>query len=434
VHGWGWLTRLSLVHGALHVALVVGAGAGLVGLLTLRRDRAWWRRRVPLAVAIAVALVGLLVIALAVLKPWPDPLPQLVLLWIGMGLLSLVLLVLGWGRARWWGRALAPVAVALVVLGAADGVDSVFGAYPTVATAVQLPPYDQTSAAQVLGHPAVASAPPTVQNWRPPPTMPTAGAVTEVAIPPTASGFAARSAWVYVPPAYLTPHHPLLPVLFLIGGQPGGPRDWLDGGQLAQQMDRWAAGHAGLAPIVVMPDATGSAVGNPLCMNSALGQVDTYLTSDVVSWVTSTLQVDPDHAHWAVGGFSYGGTCALQLAVAHPTLFPSFLDISGQQSPTLGGHARTVAATFGGNEQAFAAVDPLQELAVHPLPGSAGYIVAGAQDSHYRPGQQAVAAAARAAGMSITYQELPGGHSWNVWRPALTDALPWLAVRMGLPR
>ena len=112
--------------------------------------------------------------------------------------------------------------------------------------------------------------------------MPAAGAVTEVSIPATASGFAARSAWVYVPPAYLTPSHPLLPVLMMIGGQPGGPRDWLDGGQLAQQMDAWAAAHAGLAPVVVMPDGIGSALSNPLCMNSALGQVDTYLTSDVV--------------------------------------------------------------------------------------------------------------------------------------------------------
>jgi len=295
---------------------------------------------------------------------------------------------------------------------------------------MQLPPADQSSNATVLRHPVVGAA--TVQAWRPPETMPRAGAVTQVSIPATASGFAARSAWVYVPPAYLTPSHPLLPVLLLIGGQPGNPRDWLDGGQLAQQMDGWAAAHAGLAPVVVMPDALGSETANPLCMNSALGQVDSYLTSDVVSWVSSKLQVDPDHAHWAVGGFSYGGTCSLQLAVAHPELFPTFLDISGQDSPTLGNRARTVAATFGGREAAFDAVDPLHELAARPEPGSAGYLVVGAQDSHYRPQQQTVAAAARAAGMSITYRELPGGHNWDVWRPALSDALPWLAARMGL--
>lgn len=433
MQGWGWLTGLSLVHGALPVVLAAGSGAGLLVLLSVRRDRAWWTRRVPLAVVASAALVGLLVLVLDVVRPWPDPLPLVVLLWIGAGLLGLVLLGLGWGRARWWGRVVAPFAAALVLLGAADGVDGVFGAYPTVAAAMQLPPTDQASAATVLRHTALADTP-TLQTWRPPAAMPHAGAVTEVSIPPRTSGFAARSAWLYVPPAYLTANHPRLPVLFLIGGQPGSPRDWLDGGLLAQQMDTWAAAHDGLAPIVVMPDATGSEIANPLCMDSALGKVDTYLTSDVVSWVSSALQVDPDHAHWAVGGFSYGGTCALQLAVSHPQLFPTFLDISGQRSPTLGSRARTVAAAFGGNDRAFAAVDPLEELAAHPQPGSAGYLVVGAQDRYYRPQAQAVAAAARGAGMSITYQELPGDHSWAVWRPALTVALPWLTQRMGLSR
>jgi len=424
VADWGWFTGLSLVRGPLHLALFLLTGLALARLLLLRRDRSWWTRRVPLAVTIAAATVGVVVIALAVLKPWPDPLPAAVLAWIGVVALGIALLGLGWGRTHGWVRVLAPVMAALVVLGVADGIDTYFGAFPTVGTAIQAPPKDDVSPASVLRHTDLA----------PSAGMPRTGAVTEVSIPATRSGFAARPAWVYVPPAYLTPDHPPLPVLMLIGGQPGGTRDWLDGGQLAQQMDEWAAAHDGVAPVVVMPDALGSTTANPLCMNSALGQVDTYLASDVVSWITSTLQVDPDHAHWAVGGYSYGGTCALQLAVAHPGLFPTFLDISGQVSPTLGGRARTVAATFGGNEQAFAAVDPLQELAAHPEPGSAGFLVVGTQDTHYRAGQQTVAAAARAAGMSITYRELPGTHNWGVWRPGLIVALPWLAGRMGLSR
>jgi enterochelin esterase-like enzyme len=436
VRAWGWLTALSLVHGPLHLALVLLPWPALVALLLLRRDRAWWTRRVPLALAMAGSVVGLVVTALAVLKPWPDPLPGLVLAWMGTGFLGLALLILGWRRRRrWWMRVLAPMATLLVVLGAADGIDTYFGAYPTVGAAVQAPPYDQSSPAAVLRHdgPRLSQAAPvSINAWHAPAGMPQAGAVFEANIPPSRSGFSARPAWVYVPPAYRVPDHPLLPVLVMIGGQPGGPRDWLDGGALAQQMDAWAAAHDGLAPIVVMPDGLGAQVANPLCMDSALGRAGTYLSSDVVAWVTSALQVDPNHAHWAVGGFSYGGTCALQLAVAHPDLFPTFFDASGQRTPTLGGHARTVAATFGGNEQAWAAVDPLRELAAHPEPGSAGYVVVGRNDDRYRPQALAVAAAARAAGISITYQELPGGHDWEVWRPALTHAIPWLAARMGL--
>lgn len=262
--------------------------------------------------------------------------------------------------------------------------------------------------------------------------MPAHGALTEVNIPAPKSGFTARPAWVYLPPAYLTARRPLLPVLMMVSGEPGSPRDWLDGGLLAQQMDQWAAAHSGLAPVVVMPDSLGGLTDNPLCMDSRLGRVDTYLTRDVPAWIFSSLQVDTNTAHWAVGGLSAGGTCALQLAVAHPALFPTFVDESGQREPTLGGHARTVAATFGGDEAAFDAVDPLHELARNRYPDSAGVVVVGKQDAEYRPQAREVAAAARAAGMSIKYAELPGTHNWPFWRGAFWRELPWLAARMGL--
>jgi S-formylglutathione hydrolase FrmB len=148
--------------------------------------------------------------------------------------------------------------------------------------------------------------------------------------------------------------------------------------------------------------------------------------------VVSALQVDPDHRHWAVGGFSFGGTCALQLAVAHPDLFPTFFDASGQQAPTLGDRSRTVAVAFSGNEAAYAAHDPLTELASRRFSGSAGYLVVGAQDLSYAPQARAVADAATAAGMSVTLTELPGGHDWGVWAAGFDRAMPWLATRMGL--
>jgi enterochelin esterase-like enzyme len=218
----------------------------------------------------------------------------------------------------------------------------------------------------------------------------------------------------------------------LVGGQPGTPRDWLSGGQLAQRVDAWADAHGGLAPVIVMPDALGATTANPLCMDSARGKADTYLSQDVMTWAVDTLEVDPDHAHWAVGGYSYGGTCALQLATAHPDIFPTFFDASGQEKPTLGNDTKTVAATFGGNQAAFDLVDPLHELAARSYAGSAGYLLVGADDRTYGPQVQHVAAAATAAGMSITYTERPGGHSWAVWGPGLADALPWLATQTGL--
>jgi enterochelin esterase-like enzyme len=433
---WRWLTGLSILTGPVHAALVAAAAAGLLGLLLLRRDRAWWTRRLPAALLLTAVLVALGWAVLGITRPWPDGLPAAVVAWVAAGLLALALLALGWRGRRWWVRVLAVVAAALTVLGAADGVDAVYGAFPTVATALQLPPDDTVAAPAALAPARASTAPvagrPLAEVWRPGGTVPATGAVTEVAIPPTRSGFAARDAWLYLPPAYFAADRPLLPVLVMIGGQPGGPRDWLDGGRLAQVMDAWAAAHEGLAPVVVMPDATGREVRNPLCLDSALGEVDTYLSQDVVDWVSSTLQVDPDHAHWAVGGFSYGGTCALQLAAAHPDVFPTFFDASGQRGPTLGSRQRTAAAAFHGSEAALTAVEPLTELAARRYPGSAGYLVVGDRDRQYGPQQAEVAAAARAAGMAVTAVEIPGRHEWRVWGPGFQQALPWLAARTGL--
>ncbi|WP_199506451.1 esterase family protein [Geodermatophilus sp. TF02-6] len=433
------MTELSLLHGPLHAALLVAVVLG-TGVLLLRRGRPWWTRRVPVAAAGALLLVAAVWLLLDVTHPWPDPLPLDAYAWIGVGLLAPVLLAVGWAGRRWWVRVLGAGAALLVVLGAADGVDAVYGSFPTLATALQLPMPDEVDARTVLDAavPAAAAAPaglpagPLAQTWHPPQDLPAHGAVTQVAIPGTRSGFTARPAWIYLPPAYLTAHRPLLPVLVLIGGQPGSPRDWLDGGRLAQRMDDFAAAHAGLAPVVVMPDALGGEVADPLCTDSALGHADTYLAQDVVDWVDHDLQVDQDTAHWAVGGLSYGGTCALQLAVAHPTLFPTFYDASGQQGPTLGDPQRTAQAAFGGDAAALAAVDPLQELRGRVYPGSAGYLVVGTQDPGYAAQQRTVAAAATAAGMAITATQLPGRHEWKVWGDGLTDALPWLAHRTGL--
>ncbi|GAC1489594.1 MAG: hypothetical protein NVS2B15_07440 [Pseudarthrobacter sp.] len=81
-------------------------------------------------------------------------------------------------------------------------------------------------------------------------------------------------------------------------------------------MDAFAAAHDGLAPVVVIADLNGSDSGNTMCMDAMTARADTYLSVDVPAWIRATLHVDPDPARWAVGGFSFGGTCALILPVS----------------------------------------------------------------------------------------------------------------------
>ncbi len=311
-----------------------------------------------------------------------------------------------------------------------------FQAYPTLRGVLRLPLVNQAPFASLPGRePGVVTAGGAASlqaAWTPPRDLPTSGVVTTVTIPGTVSGFRARPAWLYLPPAYLTNPRALLPVLVLVAGQPGTPRDWFDGGQLPKLMDAFAAAHEGLAPVVVVADPLGSQLANPLCVDSPAGNAFSYLSVDVPTWVKNTLQVDGDPKHWAVGGVSAGGTCALQLAVNAPAVYPTFLDFSGQVAPTLGSQARTLRERFGGSSAAFRAVNPLDVLGRRRFPASAGVVAVGSNDSRYGPGARTVLSATRAAGMDVRWAQAPGGHSWEVWRPVFAQELPWLAARQGI--
>ncbi len=422
---------VSVVAGPLPIAIsAVGAVAG-VGLL-VGRSRAWWLRDVPLVVVTGVVISAAVGLAVAVFRPFPDLLPTRVLAWVAV---LAVAVGLGWARRRdgWVRIVLAVVAVVAVFGTCAMKVNAYYGYRPTIGAALELPAANQVDLAQLPARPPVLTArprQPLARSWHVPPGMPRTGQISRVTIPGTRSHFPARPAWLYLPPAYLGSLRARLPVLVLIPGQPGGPEDWLLAGRLAAVMDAFAAAHDGLAPVVVVPDVTGSSLGNTLCVDSRLGAAETYVADDVPGWVGAHLEVDTTHL--AIGGFSFGGTCALQLALRRPDVYRTFLDVSGQRQPTLGDMPRTVAAAFAGDTAAYQRVDPLAELRARTYPGTAGLFVVGRDDGVYRPQAEQVAAAAKAAGVAVTLLEVPGEHSWAIATHSLAAGLPWISGRTGI--
>ncbi|MDJ0362015.1 alpha/beta hydrolase-fold protein [Rhodococcus sp. H29-C3] len=428
------ILSLSLISGTTPILVSI---LGLLGALWLLASRRRWYllRAVPIALVVASVFgFSLYYVVEKVWRPFPDPIEVEIYLWIAIGTAALLLVVPRTMVASGLlGRATSILAALLVVLAASTQVNLVFSAYPTVGTVFGVDSADRISLADLPGpEVGVVTGDPLDTSWRPPADMPTAGKLTSVAIPATASGFSARDAQVYLPPAYFVDPRPLLPVLVLLAGQPGEPEDWLNGGKLIETMDAFARDHDGLAPVVVVADATGSALANPLCVDSALGNVATYLAKDVPDWFTSGLQVDSNPRTWTIGGLSYGGTCSLQMATNFPDVYPTFLDLSGQLEPTLGDRNRTVNEVFGGNEAAFLAVNPMDLLKTRQFPDSVGAFVVGADDNDYKPGQKTVYEAAQAAGMDVRYSEVPGGHSFAVWSEGLKEQLPWLMQRVGL--
>ena len=205
VHRWGWLTGCPWSRPAAR-ALLAGAPLALAGLLLLRRDRSWWTAAFRWPSDRRGRSSCVVVIDSPCSSPGPTVSRRRCSLWIGAGLLGLALLALGLARAALvgpgrsrrspppWSSSARPTAI-----------DTVYGAYPTVATALQLPPDDARAGRHGPRASRRRRRAPTVAGLAAAGRLPAHGAVIRGRRSRRrASGFAARPAWVYVPPAYLT--------------------------------------------------------------------------------------------------------------------------------------------------------------------------------------------------------------------------------------
>ncbi|WP_065963226.1 alpha/beta hydrolase-fold protein [Curtobacterium sp. UCD-KPL2560] len=411
-------------------AVTVVAALGVV--LAVRRA---WR---PLAVAlVAGAVLGALLSwflgdvldVLGIAPTWVDR------IWTGVVCALLGVAVVGLVRGRTRTRVVAAVLVPLAVLSGALAINRDAGLFPTVADALG---ESHVPALALPDDPSPSTRAADAAAWQPPSDMPTHGRYGSVRIPGDTSHFRARPAIVYLPPAALVEHAPVLPVVVMLSGQgPGAaPANIVEAGRMVARLDALAAAHHGLAPIVVMPDQLGAATNNPMCVDGPLGNSATYLTEDVPAWVHRHLHAAESADRWAIGGFSQGGTCAVQLGAAFPHRFGSWIDVSGQRGPTLGDQDETVQRGFRGDRAAFEDAQPVRLLQDHaPYRSSAAFIAAGADDSRYGPVVPVIADAARAAGTDVTVRMIEGGgHDWHTAGVALAEGVEWFMRRTHLVR
>ncbi|ADG78721.1 Putative esterase OS=Tsukamurella paurometabola (strain ATCC 8368 / DSM / CCUG 35730 / CIP 100753/ JCM 10117 / KCTC 9821 / NBRC 16120 / NCIMB 702349 /NCTC 13040) OX=521096 GN=Tpau_2110 PE=4 SV=1 [Tsukamurella paurometabola] len=405
---------VPLTAGMLPVVLALAGALGLAALL-VRLPRRRPARTVALCVLGGVGLTAVLDFLVEyVWRPFPDRLDPAVLLWVAVALTGVLLAVVHVADRRSWRTAAASGTALIAVFAmAAAEINIVYSAYPVVEDLMPVE-YPDTVPAPEAG------------------SKPARGKVVNATIPATTSKFAARPGLVYFPPAYLSAARGRFPVLVLLAGQPGGPRDWFVGGKLARTMDAYAQRHNGVAPVVVVPDATGGPLANPLCSDTRRAKAASYLGVDVPAWIRRSLPVATEPSAWAVGGFSYGGTCALQLATGYPDVYRSFLALSADAEPDLGGPARTLAEGFDGDRAALERNSPLRRMATQRYPDTAGVVVVGTDDPAVQAASVKIRSAAARSGMDVRERRLPGGHSFAVWTPGLAAELDWLGARMGL--
>ena len=376
------------------------------GLPSTSVQRRRWIKVISLsALGGAAAAVLLIVVCEVFLNLFGVPLELDTHSWVVISFAAVGIAVANILTSRWWRKAIASVAVILFLGTATLGINAGYGLNTTAASLMginiahplSIPLADPSPTATPTPTAPPAPPKPLWQRWTPPVGMPTTGQYGTVAIPSTASGFVARLAYLYLPPAALVADPPPLPILIMMMGQPGGPDS---SGKFLSTLNSLAEANKGLGPIVLTIDQIGSPTQNPLCIDSPRGNVHTYVMTDVVNYVRQHLHVADGRLNWAIGGYSNGGECALSFGAKHPDVFGSILDVSGEISPSLGSVESTINLGFGGNRSQYDAELPLTIMKNTRYADMLAIFTSGSNDHYYGAEADVAEAAARAAGMT----------------------------------
>lgn len=419
-----WILDLS-IEGGPDVWALFGLAAALVVVLAIRR---------PAKLALTLGVVGLIggavagALAIAIVQDWLNifnaPMSAAARVWLVSASAASGLAITNLWRSRWWRKIVAMLSIPWFAITAGIGIGMDFGLDDTVADLINV------STAPLLTLPTVSpnpdqSAP--VDVWTARGTLPEP-LVGQVEIPGLVSGFPARNAMVWLPPAAQVPNAPNLPVVILMMGQPGSPSV----STIGDILDEFQSENNGLAPIVVAVDQLGSPLNNPLCIDGYEGNARTYLSVDVPAFITSHFRVLSDRTAWTVAGFSNGGICALTLATTFPERFGNLIDISGELYPDLGSEEETIDEGFDGDEAAYRRAMPLSFLADTRFEDTVGIFASGTEDPYY-PATLLVAEAAEDAGMTTSLFISDGtGHDGDTLEFGLRHGLDVLYPRLGL--
>lgn len=128
------------------------------------------------------------------------------------------------------------------------------------------------------------------------------------------------------------------------------------------------------------------------------------------NWVKATFGAGKHSAsQWVIAGFSYGGTCTMQLAMNYPSVYPTFIDSSGENQPMIRqGHHVLLQEYFGGSASENKKQNALDVIETRKYPDTSGIVAVGAGDTFYRGQCLQVCQGMKKARIHVQFQEAPG--------------------------
>jgi enterochelin esterase-like enzyme len=243
-----------------------------------------------------------------------------------------------------------------------------------------------------------------------------------------------RVVYVYLPPQYFWSSYKRyrFPVIELIHGQPGDPRDWINVVGVTATLDHLVIQHLAQPVVLVMPDANGGENVSLQCLNQAGGPQDlTYLAEDLPGQIAHIVRVQPPGPAWGLAGYSEGGFCAANMALRFPGHYGLAGSLSGYFKPFDNQLAPPIRRVnpFGGSRVLQQQNTPLDEIAMFPpgVPMPQFWLGAGKDDRLAVAGAEVFRQELQLRQADVPLTLTPGGgHTMTTWRAEVPPMLKWM--------
>lgn len=244
-------------------------------------------------------------------------------------------------------------------------------------------------------------------------------------------------AFVYLPPQYFQKQYERqrFPVIVAISGYPGGTVSLAQHLQVPQTAAKLLAEKELQPTVIVMVSPTIAPPRDTECVDVPDGpQAETFFTKDLPEALRSSYRVGRDASAWGALGYSSGGTCALELAMRAPDVYPVAAALSPdyriKNDPTTGD-------LFGSGEkgkQRRREHDLIWRLENMPVP-RASVLVASSEKGEKNFGDTKKFLEAIRPPMTKASIILPeGSHHFTTWRREIQPAMKWMGEQLTFPQ
>ncbi len=217
------------------------------------------------------------------------------------------------------------------------------------------------------------------------------------------------------------------PVLYLLHGGGGDEEAWVSQGHANYILDNLIAQGQVEPTIVVIPNGSigqqaapndrsnsySAKVDRAIDMRSMYsGKYEESIANDIIPYVEKNYRVIKDANHRALAGLSMGGLHVLNTFMFHPDMF-GYINVMS-------------SGWFTTDEKMYADGDKrLSEIAMtlNKTVKCLRFTQGGPDDIAYNNGKEMLKVFDKNK-IKYEFSEMPGGHSWNVWRQDLKDFVP----------